>query len=308
MAELINSYYSNGKILLTGEYFVLKGAKSVALPVKFGQSLEVFNSPSENQISWKAYDPDGLWFSCILKLPDFEILQTNDKVRSLQLIEIFKNIQRLKEVNAFNHSLAFETSLNFNPELGLGTSSTLVANLAKWAGVDPFQLNELSFKGSGFDVACATADAPISYRKGKAPVELDLNYPFREQLFFVYSGKKKATKNEVQRFLSNNSIIQSEIDQMDLLSEQFISAESLQEFQSLIRKHEQMVSEAIGIEPLKETLFKDFNGAIKSLGAWGGDFFLAATNWDKSKVRNYFREKGFEPIFMWDELVLSRNR
>ena len=46
---------SNGKFLLTGEYLVLKGATSLALPLKFGQSMEVETlDKNENLIHWDA--------------------------------------------------------------------------------------------------------------------------------------------------------------------------------------------------------------------------------------------------------------
>ena len=55
-------YYSNGKLLLTGEYAVLDGATALALPTKFGQSLEV--SPrTDERILGKIRDVNGeLWF------------------------------------------------------------------------------------------------------------------------------------------------------------------------------------------------------------------------------------------------------
>ena len=43
------TFYSNGKLLITGEYVVLDGAKALALPTKFGQSLVVKQGP-KNQI------------------------------------------------------------------------------------------------------------------------------------------------------------------------------------------------------------------------------------------------------------------
>ena len=44
-------YYSNGKLLITGEYVVLDGAKALALPTKFGQYLII--EPGKNQqINW----------------------------------------------------------------------------------------------------------------------------------------------------------------------------------------------------------------------------------------------------------------
>ncbi len=304
----MKSYYANGKLLLTGEYFVLKGAKAIALPVKFGQKLDVFKNLYKNQISWKAYQPDGLWFSTILSLPDFEILQTNDKAKSQQLVEIFRNIRMFKSASFFETSFNFKTSLNFNPEWGLGSSSTLISNLANWAEVDPYQLNKLSFKGSGFDIACASANGPIIFKKGVKPVEVDLNYPFQDQLYFVYSGQKKATKKEVQRFLSGKTVYETEIEQMNMLCDRFEKVYNLVEFQELIEGHEQMVSKAVSLKPLKETHFVDFEGSIKSLGAWGGDFFLTASEWEGSRVRRYFREKGYKLIFGWNELILNRNK
>jgi hypothetical protein len=35
------TFYSNGKLLITGEYLILDGAKGLALPTKMGQNLSV---------------------------------------------------------------------------------------------------------------------------------------------------------------------------------------------------------------------------------------------------------------------------
>ena len=48
------NYYSNGKLLLTGEYLVLDGAKSLAIPTKFGQDLSV-EKIKEPQIIWGSF-------------------------------------------------------------------------------------------------------------------------------------------------------------------------------------------------------------------------------------------------------------
>ena len=37
----MTNYYSNGKLLITGEYSVLEGAKSLAIPTNFGQDLVI---------------------------------------------------------------------------------------------------------------------------------------------------------------------------------------------------------------------------------------------------------------------------
>ena len=43
----MHSYYSHGKLLLTAEYAVLKGAKGLAIPCERGQILDVKPQPSE---------------------------------------------------------------------------------------------------------------------------------------------------------------------------------------------------------------------------------------------------------------------
>ena len=39
--KMKQTFYSNGKLLITGEYLVLDGAKAFALPTKFGQKLTI---------------------------------------------------------------------------------------------------------------------------------------------------------------------------------------------------------------------------------------------------------------------------
>jgi hypothetical protein len=40
------------------------------------------------------------------------------------------------------------------------------------------------------------------------------------------------------------------------------------------------------------------------MGAWGGDFLLAATEKRRKSVMEYFKIKGFETVLGWDEMVL----
>jgi len=64
----MQEFRSNGKILLTGEYAVLNGAKSLALPTKMGQSMEV-SEGEKNQISWTSYDEkNNIWFQSNFKI------------------------------------------------------------------------------------------------------------------------------------------------------------------------------------------------------------------------------------------------
>ena len=45
--------------MLFGEYIILRGSKSLAFPLKFGQTLEVEKSEILN---WKSIAPSGAWF------------------------------------------------------------------------------------------------------------------------------------------------------------------------------------------------------------------------------------------------------
>jgi len=59
---LIKKYFSNGKLLLSGEYLVLDGANALAIPSRYGQSLEVTVSEKEG-ISWTSKDINGkIWY------------------------------------------------------------------------------------------------------------------------------------------------------------------------------------------------------------------------------------------------------
>ena len=85
------------------------------------------------------------------------------------------------------------------------------------------------------------------------------------------------------------------------ISDAFLEATSLEDFNRLIIEHEKIVSSIIKLKPVKEKLFPDYFGEIKSLGAWGGDFILATGN---SATPAYFKNKGFETILTYAEMVL----
>ncbi|WP_299581199.1 GYDIA family GHMP kinase [uncultured Sunxiuqinia sp.] len=299
------TYHAHGKLLLTAEYFVLQGAKAIALPLKYGQHMEVTEGKKQGVVSWKAFMQEGLWFSCDFSLPDLKIIHSSDAGKAVILKDALKAILEMNPRFQLNGGLDIQTKIDFHDQWGLGSSSTLIANLASWAGVDPYQLNEKIFNGSGFDIACASAAGPIFYVKNEKPEPVTLDYPFLDKLYFVYSGSKKSTRNEVWRFLSEGSISQKQLEEVNLLSEQIASVQSLKEFQELIRLHEQLVSGVLKIPTVKSSYFSDFQGDIKSLGAWGGDFYLVATPMDDRCVLQYFKEKGLSVVFPWNELVLN---
>lgn len=305
MAETTSKYYAHGKLLLTGEYLVLKGAKALALPLKLGQSMKVVPGNQKNRITWEAFSPGSQWFSCEFQLPGFKILQSTDSKKAKLLKKIFETVQQQNPEFFFEKGFNIQTSMEFYPQWGLGSSSTLIANLANWTHTDPYQLNKLIFKGSGYDIACANAEGPVFYRKGEKPVPVNLDFPFEDHLFLVYSGTKKNTRHGIDHFQNVSVSTSNFIHTINEISEKMLRVDSLAEFQQLISEHEKIISEIIKEQPVQENYFSDFNGVVKSLGAWGGDFYLAASSMNEKKTIEYFCKKGLETIFSWKKLILN---
>ncbi|MDP2337781.1 MAG: GYDIA family GHMP kinase [Bacteroidota bacterium] len=301
-----STYHANGKLLLTGEYLVLHGAKAIALPLKVGQQLSVSEENYSDSIHWQAFYDGQVWFSCKLNPTDFSVMNTSHPEKAETLSQIFQTIRTLNPAFRHNAGTKFETTLDANPEWGFGSSSTLISLLSQWAGVDPFALNELVFRGSGFDIACATADGPILYTRNNPVQPISLDYPFSDQLFLVYSGKKKKTAGEVESFLKEKKVSNQMIGEFSALADEFAGCRNLYEFNKLVHFHEQQVGKLIGKSPVKAVRFSDFEGEIKSLGAWGGDFYLISTELPFTEMKKYFENKGMDTVFRWDDLILKR--
>ena len=80
-----------------------------------------------------------------------------------------------------------------------------------------------------------------------------------------------------------------------------IVCKSLSEFESLVEKHEDIISKLIQQDPIKNQFFSDFNGTIKSLGAWGGDFVLVTS---KNNPKAYFNAKGYDTVIPYEDMIL----
>ncbi len=312
----MSTFHSNGKLLLTAEYFVLNGATALAIPVKYGQSLTISKNKKDGNLHWQSLDEKGnCWFEAVFQKDDFEILKQNDEAIAKRLQSIFFKIKKQAPLLKTQNS-KLKTSLDFPRSWGLGTSSTLVYLLAKWAGIDPFKLQFATFGGSGYDVACAGADGPILYQlKNKKPVfkKCQFNPAFSNRLFFVYLGKKQNSRKGIKLYVEKNNLpdgsqekIKSDlIKKISELTYLFLEINNLNDFEKLIIEHENIVSNYIGLEKAKAIYFKDYWGEIKSLGAWGGDFVLATSDRTKKETQRYFNEKGFDVFIPYRDMVLG---
>ena len=305
----MQKYHSNGKFLLSGEYLVLQGARALALPLNLGQSLEVTTINDRNgMIHWDAYTPKGFWFASIFSKHDFTVHASDDMDKADNLSRIFKAIKTLNpNILQDENDYFFTTRLEFDKDWGLGSSSTLISLLAQWANVNPYELLKMTMGGSGYDIACATASHPIFYqlKNGKPIVEkADFNPEFKDKLYFVYQGHKQSSGKEVKSFKERAqkcdfSLERSEVSE---ISEKLASTASFNDFCALLTRHEEIMSRCLE-QPSLKTYFSDFQGAIKSLGAWGGDFFLAATEMPEKVVKDYFNNKGLDTIINYSDIV-----
>ncbi|WP_299669292.1 GYDIA family GHMP kinase [uncultured Polaribacter sp.] len=318
------NFYSNGKLLLTGEYLVLDGAKSLALPTKFGQNLTV-EKIKESQIIWGSFTHTGVcWFEAVFDLKKLRLISAtfnsdtegNADLIAETLLGILKEAKRMSRILGTGfleteNGFVVKTNLNFPRNWGLGSSSTLINSIANWAKVDAFQLLWNSFRGSGYDIACAQHDSPIFYQiEGNLSFAIEMtpkvqkvefNPSFKEHLFFVHLNQKQDSKEGIAKFRESGEDFSDEIERISIISEEFLKAKSILELDKLIIEHEKIISSIIKLTPVKEKLFPDYFGEIKSLGAWGGDFVLVTGN---EKTPTYFKEKGFETILSYSEMIL----
>lgn len=308
---MISSFYAHGKLLLTSEYVVLDGALALALPTQRGQKLEILESDlAPGTLTWKSFDHENqIWFEMLWDIPARTVLRSSDEKLALNLSKILDALETLHPgFPSPEVSWEVHTRLEFPVKWGLGTSSTLIANLAEWAQVNAFVLLKNSLGGSGYDIACAHADGPIFFQiENEHPIVRSVPFMpiFKDQLIFVYQEKKQDSKEGIYRYQERkNRGILPNIKAFTELTNTIATSMDLNVFEEAIQQHETMISELIGIQPLKETFFKDYPGVIKSLGAWGGDFLLATCPDGLDVGFNYFHKKGFTTIFEYGQIIL----
>jgi mevalonate kinase len=302
------TFYSNGKLLITGEYLVLDGARAFALPTKFGQSL-IIEEGKNKEIQWKSYDSDGsIWFEDSIPFSDIstKTLPENESIKAT--LTTILNEAYLLNPGFIDTSEGYtiSTRLSFPRKWGLGTSSTLVNNIAQWTGIDAFELLYNSFGGSGYDIACAQNNSPILYHleAGRPTVEkVNFSPKFAENIYFVYLNKKQSSKTAIASYHnSKKRNTDKSILTIDKITQTALNSATTEQFALLMEEHEAVMSAILEIETVKESFFPDFDGTIKSLGAWGGDFVMVIS---KNNPTSYFKERGFETIIPYQEMILD---
>ena len=295
--------YSNGKLLISGEYVILDGALSLAAPTLLGQYLEILKDDSK-YIKWTSKNSNGkVWFQCKIYRDNLELDKSSSSKISNTLIEIIKNIRDFNPNFLTNSGASITTKLTFDKDWGLGSSSTLISNLSKLAGIDPFKLNNRIFNGSGYDIACAGSNSPLLFSKSeneKYIKEVSFRPVFHENIYFVYLNRKQNSLTEVKKYKKTKPSKEL-ISEISEITKKILNCDDYKMFNKLINSHEQIISKLISKQTIKKELFNDFQGEIKSLGAWGGDFIMVSS---ENSPLNYFKNKGYNTLFKFSDLLI----
>lgn len=285
----------------------MDGALALAVPTKKGQHLQVKNY-NGSDIIWKSYDVNGdEWFKSKISLFDFSAVETTDEEKSKYLKKLLKSAVRINsEFLSKWKGFKVESRLEFPKEWGLGSSSTLTHLVAEWADIHPIELHFQVSDGSGYDVACAGAESALLYRVtdesvAYEPVSFDPS--FSQSLYFVYLNEKTSSDDAIRYYFKKAKGRKQFCKDITAITEKMFDASSLAAFAKLMEEHEDLVAKTLDLEKVKDRLFGDYWGSIKSLGAWGGDFVLATSDKSATETSQYFKDKGYDTCIPYAEMI-----
>jgi mevalonate kinase len=300
-------YFSPGKLLITGEYLVIDGAKAFALPTKKGQWLKVNHNDSK-EIHWTSLDYKAdVWFEGRFNCNNFNIIESSDKEIAERLKTIFIEANKQDHDNKLNRGWDVTTALDFPNDWGLGSSSTLLCNIAKWLKIEPYTLHFSVSNGSGYDIACGMQSSPLLYSvQNKIPKieKIDFNPIFKTKLYFVHLNQKQKSDIEVEKYSSIKKEIDitSVVNKITEITIELLQANDLPQFENLLKSHEQILSRVLQRETSQEAIFHLYNAGItKYLGAWGGDFIMISANSENDL--EYFKNLGYQKIIPYADMI-----
>ena len=290
MSSQLYSKKAHGKLLLTGEYFVLDGAKALAIPTRYGQSLKVQTAPN---FSWKSYDHmSQMWLNIADNKGSTEVEK--------KLLEI------LCSIDGFEMNNSFEMNMDFPREWGLGSSSTLIALLADYFSINPYELNNKIFQGSGYDIACAFSETPILYsNKDKLNPEIKpvvIPEAIKPYCYFAYLNKKQDSREGINLYRNLGQNKTALINEISSITEELIGKKNLQDWIYLLGKHEEIISSSLSLPRAADTVLKGLPYFSKSLGAWGGDFVMLLTDDSFKNLKKEFSKYEIDHIFSYPEM------
>ena len=296
--------------MLCGEYAVTIGVEALAVPVSVGQWMHVweFDSPGgEHRILWEAKDREGAsWLNESFALPLGDVgLEERDERK------IIHQLLAMAPENTWKpgKSYRIETQLEFDRSSGLGSSSTMVANFARFAGLDAQKVQQKVLGGSGYDVAVAELGKGLVFWKNAEVANWDawkLSADLTSKWKIVFLGKKQNSRNA----LADVKGKLMEIEKDDFLMHQLQQvcaavkmANQVPMLEAGLEMWQAILAMSLGLEtPYQHFKFQPTKGGLcKWLGAWGGDMLLINDVFEESEREALKKYK----IVDWNQLVLK---
>lgn len=311
--------------MLCGEYAVTIGVEALAVPVQLGQWMYVweFNSPlGGDRLIWEAKEKDGsTWLNEYFSLPllsDFVESSVSDELEGQVLRNTDRNvIKKMLGLVASDFwkagkSYRIETQLEFNRNSGLGSSSTMISNFARYTGLDAQWLQQQVFGGSGYDVAVAEVGKGLVFWKHNDLAHWgpwSLSTQLTENWQVVFLGQKQNSRDSLSQVKIRLQEIQNDnflLHQLQQILAAVKMASEVPMLEAGLEMWQAVLSMGLGLEtPYQHFGFQPIKGGVcKWLGAWGGDMLL---------VNAVFAEKQREALSVytsvsWNELVLTNGQ
>jgi len=247
------------------------------------------------------------WFECKLSLIDFSIEKTSDEEKATFIQTLIKSAAELNsDFLSQWKKYRVTAQLEFDPDWGWGSSSTLITNIAQWAELSPFELYFDTQSGSGYDIGAALSSGPILYQKNENELSFegfDVDSDFWNNIYVFYQGQKSSSAKAVSSWKIQKKWKSKDIEQISEMAKKIGNGCSVSEAMEVFREHENLLSKLLNQSPLQES-YPAYEGVIKSLGAWGGDFAMALHP-DPDLTEKYLKEKNIGPSFRLSDIMLS---
>ena len=302
--------------MLCGEYAVTIGVEALALPVYLGQWMYVweFDSPGGgDRLIWEAKEKDGsTWLNESFALPletmEAETEKSSERDRSREVLHSMLSMVA-EGFWKTGKSYRIETQLEFDRSSGLGSSSTMVANFARFAGLDAQKVQQKVLGGSGYDVAVAELGKGLVFWKNAEVANWDawkLSADLTSKWKIVFLGKKQNSRNA----LADVKGKLMEIEKDDFLMHQLQQvcaavkmANQVPMLEAGLEMWQAILAMSLGLEtPYQHFKFQPSKGGLcKWLGAWGGDMLLINDVFEESEREALKKYQ----IVDWNQLVLK---
>ncbi|MDB5283417.1 MAG: hypothetical protein JWO06_2492, partial [Bacteroidota bacterium] len=119
-------------------------------------------------------------------------------------------------------------------------------------------------------------------------------------------GKKQLSSEAIQYYKNKLQDKSLAIKELNRITDFILASTGLSEFEQLLNEHENLIASQLKLQKVKDAMFPDYWGSVKSLGAWGGDFVLMTNEKSEEELKNYLSEKNISIVFSWKDLILKR--